>query len=147
MDITNILWQVKFEVENIGQSHAFNVRFFSELEFTQSVNAPPIPELGHICSINNVLKADEQTPVYSGPIFWGEEGAAVSWSEVRMQSVKDTKTFLHLRGIVTYDDIFEEEHVTPFRYSWNVDTASSSWGEDPDSGWIERYHPGDPKAT
>ncbi len=134
LPITQILWQVKFQVRNIGPTRAFDVWLNVEFEFTSSPVPPRIPQPKMLDRVPRI-RPEKWRHVNSGPFFWGDDERGSN--QARMQEVADGKLFLHLRGTVDYQDIFGDSHVIPFRYMWNAERAR----------WFKAVHSEDPKAT
>lgn len=136
LTITQVLWQVKFQARNIGPTRAFDVWLDAEFEFTSSPVPPRIPQtkmLGYAPRI----RPEKWRHFYSGLFFWGDDERGSN--QARMQEVADGKLFLHLRGSASYQDIFGDPHVTPFRYLWNAEASPPRW--------FEAVHSGDPPKT
>ena len=140
LPITQVLWQVKFQVENIGPTHAFDAWLYVKFEFTASPVPPPIHQTKMLQHLPRI-RAEKSRHVLTDPLVWEDVR-----NEARMQEVAAGKLFLHMRGTVDYQDIFGEPHVTPFRYLWNANIDTPSWG-DLTPRWFEAVHGADPKAT
>jgi len=112
----------KVEIENFGESHAFNVKVRTKAEITTSETPPEFAELNDT-TIPGVIRAGESpTPIN----VW----YLTDWEERKVDLAKPN-LFIHMRGIVEYTDVFTDKHSTGFRYSMEINkiTLSDASGE------------------
>lgn len=111
---------------NHGPTKAFNVCAWG-LALLASTNEPPPME--------------SATAFYLEDVIEGGKNISVDIpSEIRVKhtsSIRAEKVFIHCFGFVTYTDVFDAQHKTPFRYLYkNLDREVEGRVED-DSGWTK----------
>jgi hypothetical protein len=112
-------------VVHYGPTHAFNVRAFGSMVIKDSVEKKDWPKVdeGDIF-IDRVIESGSKPSTYE---------IILSCDPATISEINSGKQFIHLCGKVTYDDIFEKSHVTPFRYFWEVDGFRAA----PEAPWVD----------
>jgi hypothetical protein len=113
VDETEVWMEMVVSLHNDGLSKAFNVRAWAGMVIQYAVE-PFVPEGKKGLSIPEVIRdATLENPV----------NIVVSQilSDSDVSRVENQSAFLFLYGEISYDDVFGDQHRTPFRYLWNVD--------------------------
>ncbi len=124
-------------VENLGRSRAFNVRASGILHIFSNPTDGSHDE-GFLQSFLSII--DEGPKTY--PLKLGgfgrefEELASVAdflaIPEATAQEISEGRLFIQASGLLTYEDIFGDNHRTPFRFVWK------SVGNDDGGRWRDR---------
>jgi hypothetical protein len=139
----DVLWEtVKIEVSQHGPTKAFNVNGHAKVVLTQSKTPPPMTDMEPM-SLPTIIKGD------SVPV---PEHINIPFNNAdELDAIRNESLFAHLFGVITYEDVFEKSHRTPFRFMWKIDgfyadkTVSDSWMDT--SCWVPWGDPEDNRAT
>jgi hypothetical protein len=142
VSIRAILWAVHFRVDNLGRSQAYNLDIFSHFELTNSFVPPEINSFD-LAGSAPILAENRWMNFMSGQESL--TGGFSIWTESDLNAVAAGTRFLHVAGVVNYEDVFGEHRTAPFRFMWTAGDRRT--GEEPDSRWMPAFHASDPKAT
>jgi hypothetical protein len=127
-DVSSNLGEITFEVTHYGSTHAFNVRAAANALLSPSLDPPPMSDAFGVF-IPNAIKSGSQTFASS---------VGFIRRQPQLDQIQDEQLFLHFFGKITYDDVFDEQHETTFRYFWKVD--GYDFGSRDEARWEDSSH-------
>jgi hypothetical protein len=127
--------ELYIDVINDGESKAFNVAASGYVMIETVELGKPYASHGAELAIPKVIRdASTDTPVrvHLARSGLGDEVSILSsdWNAVQSGNKP-----LHMVGTISYEDVFEKPHHTPFWYTWNVRTDNGNWGDE--AGWTD----------
>jgi hypothetical protein len=141
-----ILEETAIEIHQHGPTKAFNVTGFAKAQLTTSQDPPEMKDMYRL-DIPTIVDRTDDKPIVANvyiPVSREEE----------IEAIRDKRLYVHLFGVITYDDVFGDPHRTPFRYIWKVDVhweppdePVDRGSEVDDSGWELHGPPEDNYAT
>lgn len=136
---------VKMEIENLGPSHAHNVRSSATARVVvKGFDRWDIDDRDDLM-LPKVIRADAPPIKTFLPFIFLDE-----WLEEILEW--KFKLIIELRGVIAYEDVFGDEHRTKFSYDLTVDKANPLlqgevlWGVKSYFGWRATHGEDDNKA-
>lgn len=131
------------QLTHVGPTDAVNV--VGKVKAVVLALDAPLPEMLEMVDVElpSVIKSGREPVKLSTTIRLGDREA--------VDALKSGATNLHFFGRITYEDVFGEAHVTPFRYVWRPRfhrvTEGNGVAEGSDSQWETCGPPEDNQAT
>ncbi|MGB6871047.1 MAG: hypothetical protein WA399_14185 [Acidobacteriaceae bacterium] len=124
------LVEISVEIMRDGESNAYNVRVVAQVSARGTLRGEKFLSWGDELQCPKVIRdADSDKPVRIS-LAPGGFGSFITIPQKEMESVRQGKAFLHAFGRVSYEDVFEGGHTTPFHFVWYVQ---------PERGWEEGW--------
>jgi len=124
-------------VENLGRSKAFNVKAYGALIILPCPTAEA-PEAGFLQVFPQIIDDGMgKHPLKLGGVGREFEDFTsttdfLAIPKETVQDLRDGNAFVHVCGMLSYDDIFGDSHTAPFRFIWK------SVGDDDGRKWLTR---------
>lgn len=125
---------VDLYVANEGTTKAFNARAYAVLNIVSSRDGGPY-EIGPQQEFPGTLSNTDnvaQLPKIDITSFGPEFGSHIHVDSIIEQKLRAGKLFIQVSGMVTYMDIYDDSHESPFKYIW------VSAGDDDGARWLTR---------
>jgi hypothetical protein len=131
---------IAVDLINDGTTKAFNVKASGRLTIADSKEQAFAPLAVDPLEIPKVIgDANTEHPVR---LAISPLGGLAMIPGVDWKAVESGKKFLRMTGLISYDDIFEEERrETPFHFQWDAGISHNSWPDSPH--WVDLS----PKST
>jgi hypothetical protein len=135
-----LLEEVTLEISQDGPTHAFNVFGQAKIivtptKTTQVFSKDVMKDMYRMGLPNFIAGNAIPAPV---TVF------VPSINQREIDDIQNERLFVHLFGVIAYEDVFGDSHKTKFRYLWVIDRHDENAH---DSDWLLHGPEGDNRAT